>query len=156
MSGRLRDRKHGSQNTGMAAGVKPRSREAVRLFAQGFTRDDSPGKDEWWLMIRAWRTAIVRYPRGSWHETNWSAGLSIQWSPERRAAASKAARARAKAVEPKSVVIGLRRRSNLRKIDKRCAAVAPAGPMAIGGRTLYCRKAGLFERRERCGAPQRS
>jgi hypothetical protein len=24
------------------AGVKPRSREAVRVFAQGFTRDDSP------------------------------------------------------------------------------------------------------------------
>jgi hypothetical protein len=35
-------RRHGSENTGMAAGVKPRSREAVRLFAQGFTRDDSP------------------------------------------------------------------------------------------------------------------
>jgi hypothetical protein len=30
----------------MAAGVKPRSREAVRVFAQGFTRDDSPGEDE--------------------------------------------------------------------------------------------------------------
>jgi len=29
----------------MAAGVKPRSREAVRVFAQGFTRDDSPGED---------------------------------------------------------------------------------------------------------------
>jgi hypothetical protein len=46
MSGRLRRRRHGSQNTGMAAGVKPRSREAVRHFPQGFTRDDSPGEDE--------------------------------------------------------------------------------------------------------------
>jgi hypothetical protein len=41
-------RRHGSQSTGMAAGVKPRSREAVRHFPQGFTRDDSPGEDEWW------------------------------------------------------------------------------------------------------------
>jgi hypothetical protein len=32
----------------MAAGVKPRSREAVRAFAQGFTREDIPGEDEWW------------------------------------------------------------------------------------------------------------
>jgi hypothetical protein len=32
----------------MAAGVKPQSREAVRLVAQGFTRDDSPGEEEWW------------------------------------------------------------------------------------------------------------
>jgi hypothetical protein len=32
----------------MPAGVKPRSREAVRPLAQGFTRDDSPGEDEWW------------------------------------------------------------------------------------------------------------
>jgi hypothetical protein len=39
-------RRHGSQKTGMAAGVKPRSREAVRVFAQGFTRDESPGEDE--------------------------------------------------------------------------------------------------------------
>src|SRR5271170_6936839 len=31
---------------GMAAGVKARSREAVRLRAQGLTRDDSPGEDE--------------------------------------------------------------------------------------------------------------
>jgi hypothetical protein len=46
LRGRLRDRKHGSRNTGMAAGVKPRSREAVRHFPQGFTRDDSPGEDE--------------------------------------------------------------------------------------------------------------
>jgi hypothetical protein len=45
-SGRLRRRRHGSQNTGMAERVKPRSREAVRVFAQGFTRDDSPGEDE--------------------------------------------------------------------------------------------------------------
>jgi hypothetical protein len=30
----------------MAAGVKPGSREAVRVFAQGFTRDDSAGEDE--------------------------------------------------------------------------------------------------------------
>jgi hypothetical protein len=37
---------NGSQNTGMAAGVKPRSREAVRVFAQGFTRDDSAGENE--------------------------------------------------------------------------------------------------------------
>jgi hypothetical protein len=28
----------------MAAGVKPRSREAVRLFPQGFTHDGSPGE----------------------------------------------------------------------------------------------------------------
>jgi hypothetical protein len=47
LSGRLRRRRHGSQSTGMAAGVKPRSREAVRVFAQGFTRDDSPGDNEW-------------------------------------------------------------------------------------------------------------
>jgi plasmid stabilization system protein ParE len=46
LSGRLRRRRHGSQNTGMAAGVKPRSREAVRLFPQGFTRDDCPGENE--------------------------------------------------------------------------------------------------------------
>jgi hypothetical protein len=31
----------------MAAGVKPQSREAVRLVAQGFTRDDSPGDYGW-------------------------------------------------------------------------------------------------------------
>jgi hypothetical protein len=31
----------------MAERVKPRSREAVRVFAQGFTRDDSPGENEW-------------------------------------------------------------------------------------------------------------
>jgi hypothetical protein len=37
---------HGSRNTGMEAGVKPRSREAVRLWARGFTRDDGPGEDE--------------------------------------------------------------------------------------------------------------
>jgi hypothetical protein len=30
------------------AGVKPRSREAVRHFPQGFTREDIPGEDEWW------------------------------------------------------------------------------------------------------------
>jgi hypothetical protein len=30
----------------MAAGVKPRSREAVRHLPQGFTRGDSPGEDE--------------------------------------------------------------------------------------------------------------
>jgi hypothetical protein len=41
----LRRRRHGSQNTGMAERVKPRSREAVRLVAQGFTRDESPGED---------------------------------------------------------------------------------------------------------------
>jgi hypothetical protein len=46
MRGRLRRRRHGSQNTGMAERVKPRSREAVRHFPQGFTRDDSPGEDE--------------------------------------------------------------------------------------------------------------
>jgi hypothetical protein len=45
-SGRLRRRRHGSRNTGMAAGVKPRSREAVRHLGQGFTRDDSPGENE--------------------------------------------------------------------------------------------------------------
>jgi hypothetical protein len=37
--------------TGMAAGVKPRSREAVRHLAQGFTRDDSPGDNGWWRRI---------------------------------------------------------------------------------------------------------
>jgi hypothetical protein len=61
-------RRHGSQSTGMAERVKPRSREAVRLWAQGFTRDDSPGEDEGvaasFLMIVARRTGIVRYPRG--------------------------------------------------------------------------------------------
>ena len=46
MSGRVRRRRHGSQNTGMAERVKPRSREAVRHFLQGFTRDDSPGETE--------------------------------------------------------------------------------------------------------------
>jgi hypothetical protein len=30
----------------MAAWVKLRSREAVRLLAQGFTRDGSPGENE--------------------------------------------------------------------------------------------------------------
>jgi hypothetical protein len=48
LRGRLGHRRHGSESTGVAAGVKPRSRGAVRLFAQGFTRDDSPGEDEWW------------------------------------------------------------------------------------------------------------
>jgi hypothetical protein len=47
LSGMLRRRRHGSENTGVAAGVKPRSREAGRLFPQGFTRDGSPGEDEW-------------------------------------------------------------------------------------------------------------
>jgi hypothetical protein len=47
-SGRLGRRRHGSQNTGIAARVKPRSRKAVRHFPQGFTRGDSPGEDEWW------------------------------------------------------------------------------------------------------------
>jgi hypothetical protein len=51
MRGRLGRRRHGSQSTGMAAGVKPRSREAVRLFPQGFTRDDNPGEDEWWRRV---------------------------------------------------------------------------------------------------------
>ena len=46
LRGMVGRRRHGSQNTGMAAGGKPRSREAVRVFAQGFTRDDSPGEDE--------------------------------------------------------------------------------------------------------------
>jgi hypothetical protein len=45
-SGRLRRRRHGSENTGMAERVKPRSREAVRLLAQGFTREDIPGEDD--------------------------------------------------------------------------------------------------------------
>jgi hypothetical protein len=45
MSGRLRRRRHGSQSTGMAE-REPRSREAVRLVARRFTRDDSPGEDE--------------------------------------------------------------------------------------------------------------
>jgi hypothetical protein len=34
----------------MAERVKPRSREAVRHFPQGFTRDDGPGDDEWGLL----------------------------------------------------------------------------------------------------------
>jgi hypothetical protein len=42
LSGMFRRRKHGSQSTGMAAGVKLRSREAVRLFPQGFTRRRQP------------------------------------------------------------------------------------------------------------------
>jgi hypothetical protein len=37
--GWLRRRRHGDRKSGMAAGVKPRSREAVRLRARGFTRD---------------------------------------------------------------------------------------------------------------------
>jgi hypothetical protein len=37
-----------AKTPGMAAGVKPRSREAVRRFPQGFTRGDGPGEDEWW------------------------------------------------------------------------------------------------------------
>jgi hypothetical protein len=52
----------------MVAGVKPRSREAVRLVAQGFTRDDRPGEDEGmaasFLMIVGRRAGIVRYPKG--------------------------------------------------------------------------------------------
>jgi hypothetical protein len=50
-SGRLWRRRHGGRKTGMAAGVKPRSREAVRPLAQGFTRDDSPGENERWRRI---------------------------------------------------------------------------------------------------------
>jgi hypothetical protein len=51
----------------MAAGVKLRSRQAVRLRAQGFTRDDSPGEDEcgvrgWALVIKSSeRPAVARY-----------------------------------------------------------------------------------------------
>jgi hypothetical protein len=51
LSGILWRRRHGSENTGMAERVKPRSREAVRHFPQGFTRDDSPGEDEWWPRV---------------------------------------------------------------------------------------------------------
>jgi hypothetical protein len=60
LSGRLWRRRHGSQNTGMAERVKPRSREAVRLVAQGFTRDDSP----------------VRMNVGCW-ESGWSGDWSL-------------------------------------------------------------------------------
>jgi hypothetical protein len=42
----------------MAAGVKPRSREAVRVFAQGFIRDDSPGEDGWWLRASELAVAV--------------------------------------------------------------------------------------------------
>jgi hypothetical protein len=59
MGGRLRRGGHGSQNTGKAAGLKPRSREAVRVFAQGFTRDDSPGEDGWWLRASELAVAVV-------------------------------------------------------------------------------------------------
>jgi hypothetical protein len=45
----------------MAERVKPRSREAVRVFAQGFTRDDSPGEDEWEVL-------------GVWVERGWLVG----------------------------------------------------------------------------------
>jgi hypothetical protein len=34
-----------AKTPGMAERVKPRTREAVRVFAQGFTRDDSPGEN---------------------------------------------------------------------------------------------------------------
>jgi hypothetical protein len=102
--GRLGRRRHGSRNTGMAAGVKLRSREAVRHFPQGFTRDDSPG-------------SAIR--KGSWHETNWSPRLSIHTVvAERRAAASKAARARAKAVEAKSVAKKQRKKAAPRSKQK--------------------------------------
>jgi hypothetical protein len=37
----------GAETPGWRPGVKLRSREAVHLWAQGFTRDDSPGEDEW-------------------------------------------------------------------------------------------------------------
>jgi hypothetical protein len=37
-----------AKTPGWRTGVKPRSRGAVRLFPQGFTRDDGPGEDEWW------------------------------------------------------------------------------------------------------------
>ena len=54
----------------MAERVKPRSREAVRLFPQGFTRDDSPGEDEWWpraceLAVAVWKKPGVMVRRVS-------------------------------------------------------------------------------------------
>jgi hypothetical protein len=59
------------------AGVKPRSREAAPLGAGLYAR-----RQPRWervvaansLMIVARRAAIVRHPKGSWHETNWSPG----------------------------------------------------------------------------------
>jgi hypothetical protein len=70
LRGRLGRRRHGRQNTGMAAGVKPRSREAVRVSAQGFRRDDSPGDDEcgvlggagmvrWWSVVVRSHAALI-------------------------------------------------------------------------------------------------
>jgi hypothetical protein len=50
----------------MTVGVKPRSREAVRLLAQGFTQDDRPGEDEWWprfLMIVIVGLILFRYTK---------------------------------------------------------------------------------------------
>jgi hypothetical protein len=46
-------------------GVKPRSREAVRLLAQGFTRDDSPGEDGCGVLwvergMARWESVVVR------------------------------------------------------------------------------------------------
>jgi hypothetical protein len=56
LSGRLGRRRHGSQNIGKAAGVKPRSRGVVRPVAQGFTRDAGAGEAEWgcWEFGRSW------------------------------------------------------------------------------------------------------
>jgi hypothetical protein len=48
-----------AETPGWWRGVEPRSREAVRLFPQGFTRDDSPGEDGWglgiWVELEIWR-----------------------------------------------------------------------------------------------------
>ena len=46
----------------MAAGVKPRSREAVRHFPQGFTRDGSPVKMNvggWEFVVRSHASLIA-------------------------------------------------------------------------------------------------
>jgi hypothetical protein len=96
LRGRLGRRRHGSQNTGMAERVKPRSREAVRI-AQGFTRDDGPVRmnaDDkrsgaeiapGFLMIAAAGLVLSAIRTGLWHEIDWSPGLSIHTVVARKA-----------------------------------------------------------------------
>jgi hypothetical protein len=90
--------------------------------------DESKGYTELYLrkrldltveaMVVARRTD-VRYLKGSWHETKGRPDFQYTpWSPERRAAASKAARARAKAVGAKSVAKGQRKNAAARSKPK--------------------------------------
>jgi hypothetical protein len=43
----------------MAAGVKVRSREAVRHFPQGFRREGSHGEDEWGVLWAAGLSGVL-------------------------------------------------------------------------------------------------